>query len=77
MSRLKGKWSGNIALEFDIDKKECVPIKEANRLLCDVLSSSIQERLKEEYDAMVKITDVKVEKFTEVEEDKEKEVKEN
>ena len=76
MSRLKGKWSGNITLEFDLDKKKCVPINEANRILCDVLSSSIQERLKEEYDAMVKITDVKVEKFTEVGEDKEKEVKE-
>ena len=77
MSRLIGKWSGHITLEFDIDKKECVPINEANRILCDVLSSSIQEKLKEEYDAMVRITNVKVEKFTEVGEDKEKEVKEN
>ena len=76
MSRLKGKWSGNITLEFHLHKKECVPINETNRILCDVLSSSIQEKLKEEYDAMVRITNVKVEKITEVGKDKEKEVKE-
>ena len=66
MSRLKGKWEGVVTIAFDFDKSECSPINEMNRLLHDVLSSSIKETIKGNYEGIVKISDVKVQDFVEV-----------